>query len=66
MVTNLSKIRKARGLTQEELAQATGISRITIARYETNKMDPTAEKLRKLASVLNVAADDLIGGEEES
>lgn len=36
----LRKVRKARGMTQAELAKAMGCSRYTIMRYETNKVSP--------------------------
>lgn len=32
--------RKAKGLTQEDLAKLIGVSRVTIARWETDKTEP--------------------------
>lgn len=61
MIAKLRDIRKQRGMTQEQLAKATGIHRVTIARYETQKIDPTTECAKKLAAALGVTVDELIG-----
>lgn len=52
------KIRKARdvaGLTQEELADAIGVSRRTVASYESQGVAPRKATLAKLASALKVS-----------
>lgn len=65
MLTKLRAIRKRRNLTQSELSAETGIHRVTIAKYEACKLDPTAEKIKKLAAALKVTADELMGEGEE-
>lgn len=60
MIANLREIRKARGMTQEQLAKATGIHRVTIAKYEAQNVDPTIENAERLASALGVTVDELI------
>ena len=65
MIAKLREIRKARGMTQEQLAKVSGIHRITIARYETGKIDSTLQNAEKLANALCVTVDDLIGKEGE-
>ncbi len=50
----LSHARKATGLTQDDLAAITGISRPTIARDETHGSTVTVERLLKYARALGV------------
>jgi len=61
MVYNLKVIRKRRGMTQEQLSKASNIHRVSIAKYETGKSEPSLESAQKLASALGVPVDDLIG-----
>ena len=65
MVANLQAIRKARGLTQGELAQAAQINRVTIAKYEAGKVDPTMKSAERLANALGVTINDLIRREDD-
>lgn len=58
---NLVRLRKEKGLSQKQLADLSGLTRITIALYETRKINPPLENLEALAIVLNVNVDDLIG-----
>ena len=60
MVTNLREIRKARGMTQEQLSKASGIHRVTIAKYEALRIDPKMECAERLATALGVTVADLI------
>ena len=53
--------RKARGCTQQELADALGVTKRTIAYYEGNTDGPTIRMLLKIAQVLNVTASYLLG-----
>ena len=55
-------MRERRGYTQDELAERTGISRISIARYEAGRVDPTAKALRRIADALDISADALLQG----
>lgn len=50
---NLKKVRNDRGLSQNTLAEMTGVSRNTISSIETGKFNPTA----KLALILCIALD---------
>lgn len=58
---NLRKIRKRKGLTQEQLAQLSHIHRVSIARYETGKVKPNVDCLKRLAIALDVTTDELLG-----
>ncbi len=57
----LVKIRKAKGLSQYDLADMTGISHRMIVHYEKwiKKLSP--ETLMRLARALNVTIDELVG-----
>ena len=69
MIPNLRKIRKQNNLTQEQLANKTGISRISIVRYENGTNDPNLSNITKLCKALGVTTEELLeeeGKEEES
>ena len=58
-------LRKQRGLTQQSLADASGIHVQQIKRYEAGHAQPTAEALKKLALALHVTSDALLFEEGE-
>lgn len=60
---NLREARKASGMTQKEVAEKIGVARSTYALYETGERSPDVEVVKKLATVLNVSGDYLIGNE---
>lgn len=53
--------RKKRKMTQEQLAELTGIHPVSIRKYETNKMQPQIEQIERIASTLQVNANAIIG-----
>jgi len=53
-------LRKERGLTQQGLADLTGIHIQQIKRYEAGTSEPSAEALRKIATSLHVTTDSLL------
>ncbi len=58
------KIRDARmriGLTQEELAELARLNRVTVAKYESGKVEPGAQALSRIADALDVTVDELLG-----
>lgn len=57
---NIRKARKAAGLTQEELAQAAGIAKISVGQYERGQREPRLEQLLKISKALNVSIYALI------
>ncbi len=58
---NLRKIRESKGMTQGELAEKSGISRITICRIENEtQKDLLVGNLNKLAAALDCEVSDLI------
>jgi Zn-dependent peptidase ImmA (M78 family)/transcriptional regulator with XRE-family HTH domain len=55
----LETVRRARGLTQAELAQAAGITQAALSRYENNLREPETDALGHVADVLGVTVDFL-------
>ena len=60
-MTNLQRIRKAKGMSQKELADALGVTQGTISAWESGRWNPTIERVRAAAKVLCVTVDELIG-----
>ena len=56
----LTKIRKSRNLTQQELAQKVGIGISQMRRYEKGSSSPTLEVIKNLSITLGVSTDELI------
>ncbi len=61
----LKELRKQAHLTQVELAKRLGIGQSSYADWERGKKNPTQENLIKLAQILNVSVDYLIGNSDE-
>ena len=61
----IAEIRRLRGLNQDELAELATLSRISIARYETGKIEPGAKALGRIADALEISTDVLLGRSEE-
>jgi len=57
----LARLRKARGLTQTDLAEKVGVSQPNISEYERDTFRPNSDTLLIIAQVLNVSADELLG-----
>ncbi|MBO5999685.1 MAG: helix-turn-helix domain-containing protein [Lachnospiraceae bacterium] len=63
---NLLHMRKALNLTQEDIAEKVGVSRQSVAKWESGETMPDLEKSRLLANTLGVSLDDLVSYDEES
>lgn len=57
---NILKLRKQKGLSQEELGEQINVTRQTISNWELNETAPNPEQLKLLSKVLNVSVDELI------
>jgi transcriptional regulator with XRE-family HTH domain len=57
----LVAIRKERGMTQVQLAEAIGAKQPAISYYESNSGHPAAPVLAQLADALDVTTDELLG-----
>lgn len=53
--------RQAAQLTQEQLAQRSGVATVTIRQYETGKRQPRLEQLQSIANALEVPIGELLG-----
>ncbi|MET7247080.1 helix-turn-helix transcriptional regulator [Methylobacterium sp. EM32] len=53
--------REHRGLNAASLAEQAGLSQAFLSQIETGKRDGTVETYRKIAAVLDVSLDDLLG-----
>lgn len=56
---NIRKFRKIKIMSQEQLAEALGISRQSVSKWETGAALPDTDNLIKVASVLGVSVEDL-------
>jgi transcriptional regulator with XRE-family HTH domain len=61
----LTKMRKEKGLTQEEMAKKAGVGIAQMRRYEKGKSSPTLEVIKNIAKTLGVSADELIFDKNE-
>lgn len=55
--------RKAKGLSQEKLAEVLNVSRQTISKWETGQSQPDLDKLLPLCELFEISADELLGKE---
>ncbi len=56
----LRDLRKRRLLTQEQLAERSGVGIATIVRVERNQVEPRGSTIRKLADALDVEPEELV------
>ena len=59
--SEIKQMRKARGLTQVELAEKSNISRSYLAGVEGDRYNPSIETLQRIADSLNTAPSVLLG-----
>ena len=60
---NLKKFRKIAGFRQDDIAKVIGLDRSAYAYYESGKTEPNVENLLKIAKMLGVDVNTLIGYE---
>lgn len=60
----LKQLRKARGLSQRQLAEMVYVTDSMISKYEANVSSPTLETVQRMALVFNVSMDYLCGLEK--
>lgn len=63
---NLIRLRKERGLSQQELAKISGLSQRMIFYYENRATNPPIDKVEAIAKALNVNITDLIETKESN
>ena len=62
---NIQILRKKRSLTQEALAELVGVTRQTIAKWESGESAPDLPLAGKLAAALDVTLDELVEAPRE-
>lgn len=65
LAENLALLRKIRGLSQEEVAEAVGISRQSYSKWELGQTLPDIEKCARLAGFYGVSIDALVCQNEQ-
>ena len=60
----LQELRKGRGLTQEELADALYVSRTAISKWETGRGYPSIDSLKELSNYFSVTIDELLSSDK--
>jgi len=55
----LRKVRKFRGLSLDEVAKRSGVSKTTLSQWETGKHEPQAARLRRVLNVLDITHEQL-------
>lgn len=58
----ISKYRKAKGMTQEDLANQLGVSSQAVSKWETDASCPDISLLPQLCRVLGITSDELLTG----
>jgi transcriptional regulator with XRE-family HTH domain len=59
-VLKVRQIRRAKDLTQRELAKKMNISHQAISQIENGKITPTLDRLVEMAKILDVTLDELV------
>ena len=60
----LQELRKNKGLTQEELAEALYVSRTAISKWESGRGYPSIDSLKEIARYFSVTIDELLSSNE--
>lgn len=61
---NLIKLRKEKGLSQEELGTKINVARQTISKWELGETTPEMEKLIDLSKIFQISIDELVGNKK--
>lgn len=59
----LQEMRKSRGMTQEELAEALFVSRTAVSKWESGRGYPSIDSLKEISAFFDVTIDELLTGE---
>lgn len=61
---NLKIARERTGLSQKDVAEKIGVAKSTYSLYESGNREPNVQTIKKIADVLHISADELLGLEE--
>lgn len=62
---NLKNARERKGISQKDVAEKIGVAKSTYSLYESGNREPNVQTIKKIADVLSVSADDLLGLNDE-
>ena len=62
---NLTRLRKEKKITQEELAEFVGVTKASVSKWETGATTPDIQILPVLAAFFDVSVDELLGYEAQ-
>lgn len=57
----IERLRRAKGMTQAELAKQIGVDQTAVHMWENGKTSPRLSHLKKLANALDCSLDELLG-----
>lgn len=60
----LQELRKQKGLTQEELAEALYVSRTAVSKWESGRGYPNIDSLKAIAKFFSVTVDELLSSDQ--
>ena len=60
----LQELRRNKGITQEELANALFVSRTAVSKWESNRGYPNIDSLKNIAAFFSTTVDELLSGDE--
>ena len=60
----LQALRRQKGLTQEELAQALYVTRTAVSKWESGRGYPNIDSLKQIATYFSVSVDALLSGDQ--
>lgn len=66
MGERIARFMKAKNMNQKELARAIESTEASVSRYLNNAREPSAKVLVRIASVLGVTTDEIVGNEDDS
>lgn len=61
---NLMRLRKSKGLSQEEFANEIDVTRQTVSKWELGVSTPDMDKLMQMANFFGISVDDLVNSED--
>ena len=64
-IENMKRARIKAKLTQAQMAEKIGVAAPTYSLYESGKREPDIDKIKKIASVLGVTGNELLGIDDE-
>jgi transcriptional regulator with XRE-family HTH domain len=62
----LARIRKERGLSQNEVAKRTGLTQVLVSNYECDRLRLSAEMAVRFIKALGITADELLAGKKKA